>query len=170
MSVEPEVTVFPKGLKGEFPEGPPTAVLKHRGCELVLRFAPGDFAGEGNLQELRLLPGTEDLRPRVLRQFAPDAEQYLAFAQAAMRIFGPEGTPEEREQNFRDRADVLRRIAGPRRELSNGFYKVIASSYAALVAEGEPHPVKALGEKHHVTISAASRWLKEARRRGLLDG
>jgi len=34
------------------------------------------------------------------------------------------------------------------------------------VSEGEAHPVKALGEIHHVTISAASRWVKEARRRG----
>jgi len=166
---EPEVNVWPKGLKDEFPDGPPTAVLKHRGCELVLRFAPGDFAGEGDIQELRLLPGTADLRPRVLREFAPDAEQYLAFARAAMRIFGPEGTPEERDENFRAAADVLRHIAGPRRGLSDEFYKVIATSYASLVAAGEPHPVKALHKKHHVTMSAASRWLKEARRRGLIE-
>ena len=106
----------------------------------------------------------------VPNQFAPEAEQYLAFARSAMRIFGPEGTPEEREENFRAAADVLRHIAGPGRGLSDGFYRVIASSYKALVAEGEPHPGKALGEKHHVTISAASRWLTEARRRGPLDG
>jgi hypothetical protein len=170
MSDEPGVTVFPKGLEGEFPEGPPTAVLKHRGCELVLRFAPGDFRGEGDLQELRLLPATEALRPRLLRQFAPEAEDYLAFARAAMRIFGPEGTPEARTEKLREAADVLRARGGPGRGLSDEFYKVIATSYTALLAEGEPHPVKALGEKHHVTISAASRWLTEARRRGLIDG
>jgi hypothetical protein len=51
------------------------------------------------------------------------------------------------------------------------FYWVIAANYRALVAGGEPHPVKALAAQHHVTISAASRWLKEARRRGLVgDG
>jgi hypothetical protein len=170
MSDEPRANAYPKGLRDEFPDGPPTAVVKHRGCEIVLRFAPGDFFGEGDLQELRLLPGTEDLRPRVLRQFAPEAEQYLAFARAAMRIFGPEGTPEGRFENYRAGADVLRGIAGPGRGLSDEFYKVVATSYTALVAGGEPHPVKALGEKHHVTISAASRWIKEARRRGLLDG
>jgi hypothetical protein len=40
--------------------------------------------------------------------------------------------------------------------------------YEALVADGEKHPVKTLAEKHNVTISAASHWLREARRRGLL--
>ena len=170
MSEEPEARAFPKGLGGEFPDGPPTAVVKHRGFELVLRFAPGDFVGEGDLQELRLLPGKEDLRPRVLRQFAPQAELYLAYARAAMQIFGPEGMPETRWENFRGAGEALRRIAGPGRGLQDEFYRTIAKNYEALVAEDEKHPVKALSEIHHVTISAASRWVKEARRRDLLPG
>lgn len=169
MSNEPQARAYPKGLEGEFPEGPPTVVVKHRGCELVLRFAPGDFFGEGELQELSVLPGTEDLRPRVLRQFAPDAETYLAYARAAMRILGPEGTAESRWENYRGATEALRHVAGPGRGLPPEHYRMIAMNYQALVDEGEKHPVKALSEIHHVTISAASRWLTEARRRGLLE-
>jgi hypothetical protein len=165
---EPQVKVWPRGLKDEFPDGPPTAVVTHRGCQLVLRFAPEDFRGEGQLQELRLLPGSKQLGPRHLRQFAPQAELYLAYARSAMRIFGPEGTVESRRENFRGAADALRQIGGPGRGLSDQFYRTIAKNYAALVAEGEPHPIKALKEIHHVTISAASRWVKEARRRGYI--
>jgi hypothetical protein len=52
--------------------------------------------------------------------------------------------------------------------LTDEFYKHIAASYDALVSGGEAYPIKALGEKHHVTIGAASRWVTEARRRGLI--
>ena len=168
MSDEPKARVFPLGLEEEHPDGPPTAVVTHRGCRFVLRFARGDFRGEGVLQELCVLPDSEQLEPRVLRRFAPYAERYTQFARAAMRILGPEGTVDERREQLRGAADALREIAGPGRGHSDEFYKTIAKQYEALVAEGEPHPVKALGETNSVTISAASRWVTEARRRGLL--
>jgi hypothetical protein len=166
---EPNATAYPLGLEDEFPSGPPTVVVTHRGCQLVLRFAPGDVAGEGQIQELRLLPGTETLTPRVLRGFAPQAELYLAVARSAMRVFGPEGTPETRRDDFRGAVQALREISGPGRGHPDEHYRVIARHYQALVAGGEPHPVKALGESHHVTISAASRWITEARRRGYIS-
>jgi len=168
MSDEPQAKAFPKGLEDEFPNGPPTVVVTHRGLEFVLQFAPGDFSGEGDLRELRLRPGTEELRPRALRGFAPEAEVYLAYARAAMRILGPEGTPESRMENFRRAAAALRQIAGPGRRLTDGFYRTIAANYDALVNEGEPHPIKALSEIHNVTIGAASRWVSEAKRRKLI--
>jgi len=169
MADEPDgVWTRPHGLEDEFPNGPPTAVIKHRGCRLVLRFAPGDFAAEGEVQELRLLPDTKTLEPRVLRQFAPQAELYLAFARAAMRKWWPEESPDTRRKNLAAAADALRQIAGPGRGLTDEFYRTIATSYEALIAEGEAHPVKTLSENNHVTISAASRWVKEARRRGYL--
>ena len=164
MSDEPQVSVFGRGLEDEFPNGPPTAVLSYRGCRLILRFAPGDLRGEGPVQELRLLPDTETLEPRVLRRFAPQAEMYLQYARAAMRILGPQDTAAQRWEGFRDAAQALRELAGPGRGLSDEFYRTIAREYEALVAEGEPHPVKTISEKHHVTISAASRWVKGARR------
>jgi hypothetical protein len=158
-------------LENDFPDGPPTAVIKHVGCRLVLRFAAGDFKAEGPLQELRVLPeDAEAIEPRALRRFAPQAEKYLAYARAAMRIFGPEGTPESRWEDFRGAGQALREIAGPGRGLSDEFYVTIATNYNALIEGGEPFPVKALSEIHHVTISAASRWVKGARERGLIRG
>jgi hypothetical protein len=168
MNAEPDVRVYPQGLESEFPNGPPTTVITDRGCRLVLRFGKGDRTGEGDLQELRLLPGDETLKPRVLRRFAPQAELYLAYSRAALRVMGPEGTPRSRREKLRSAADALREIAGPGRSLPPWFYEQIAEEYRALVAEGEPHPIKTLGENHHVTISAASHWVKEARRRGHL--
>ena len=170
MPEEPDVLVHPRGLREEFPEGSPTAVITHRGCRLILRFAEGDFHGEGDVQEIRLLPDTATLQPRVLRQFAPEAETYLAYARAAMRIFNPDVPFETRQENLAGAVEALRQIAGPGRGLNNEFYRTIATSYQALVDGGEPHPIKALGEKNHVTISAASRWVKEARRRGFIKG
>jgi hypothetical protein len=166
---EPEAKAYPNGLEDEFPNGPPTVVVAHLGFELVLRFAPGDFTGEGELRELRLLPQTEELRLGALLQFVPHAKEYLGHARAAMRILGPEGTPEERWENFRSSAQALREIAGPGRGLSDRFYREIAENYIALEGQGERHPVKAISKIHHVTISAASRWIKEARRRGYIE-
>jgi hypothetical protein len=165
---EPKAKAWPKGVEGEFPNGPPTVVVTHRGCRLELRFAPGDFMGEGLVEEIRLLPDVKQLEPRVLRQFAPQAELYLAFARSAMRLLGPVGTPESRYDTWRSTAEALREISGPGRGLTDEFYVRIAENYRALIDGGEPYPIKALSEIHHVTISAASRWVKEARRRGLL--
>lgn len=169
---EPQVTVFPWGIEGApgRPPGQPTAVVTHRGYRLELRFADGDNFGEGNVQEIRVLPDGEELTPRVLRRLAPDSDTYLAFARSAMRIFGDpaEMTPQERWERFRASTDALRALGGPGRGYPPEFYARISTTYRAIVDGGEPHPVKALAEKHHVTISAASRWIKETRRRGLL--
>ena len=121
------------------------------------RFAPDDFFGEGPLQELRLLPDAEELKPRILRRFAPQAELYLAYARAGMRM-----------EDVQAAAAALREAGGPGRGHGGEFYRKIATNYRALTAEGEPHPVKALAEIHHVSISAASRWITEARRRGYI--
>lgn len=165
---EPQAKVHPKGLEGEFPHGPPTVVLTHQGFELVLRFAPGDFAGEGDVQEIRLLPAEDPLKATVLKRLMPNAELYFAFARSTMRILGPEGTPASRIEDWRGAAAPLRDLAGPGRGHQPEFYRTIARHYEALVTEGQPHPIKAIAEKHFVTISAASRWVTEARRRGYL--
>jgi hypothetical protein len=143
-------------------------VITHQGFELVLRFAPGDFYGKGQPQELWLRPGTQELKLGVLLRFAPGAKEYLQYARAAMRILGPEGTPGGRTENYRASADALRELAGPGRGLPPGFYRQIADLYMALVEDGEPHPIKKLSEINHVTISAASRWVSEAKRRKLI--
>ena len=70
--------------------------------------------------------------------------------------------------DLRAAAETLRHIGRPGRGLSDDFFRLVAAHYTALVAEGEKYPVKALGEAHHGTISTASRWVTEARRRGYL--
>ena len=85
-----------------------------------------------------------------------------------MRWFDPDDDPATKRARLRDSAEALRALSGPGRGLTDEFYKRIGETYNALVAEGEPHPVKALSEIHHGTISAGSRWIKEARRRGFI--
>lgn len=157
-----KVDVYPHGREAdavEWPQGRPEVEIKDRGCKLVLIFE--DMSGEGNVVELRLLPDTKALEPRVLRQFAPQAELYLASARAAMGF---------KRDDLSGAIEALREVGRPGRGLTGKFYRVIAERYEALVTEGEPHPVKALGEIHHVAISTASRWITEARRRGLVQG
>jgi hypothetical protein len=168
MPEEPSVQVFPGGPGDEFPDGPPTAVVHHHGIKLELRFAPGDFPGNGDVQEIRLLPDVNTLTPSVLRRIAPDAETYLAFARAALRWFDPADDPKTKQARLRDAAQTLRTLGGPGRRHPDEFYRRIGESYNGLVADGEPHPVKAVARLHVGTISAASRWIKEARSRGYI--
>jgi transposase len=65
---------------------------------------------------------------------------------------------------------ALREMGATKRGLGDYVYRVVAESYKAIVLEGEQHPVKALAEMHIVDISTASRWISEAKRRGLIDG
>jgi hypothetical protein len=128
--------------------------MKTYGCELLLFF--DDLGRDGPLRELRLLPDSAELEPRVLSQFAPKGPLYLQYARATMT---------DDDDNWRGSLEALREVGTTSRGLGDEFYRRIARQYAAIVAEGEPHPIKALGKMNHVVISTASRWVKEARRR-----
>jgi hypothetical protein len=183
MQDEPQAKVFPRGLANEdvyenFPDGPPTVVLTHRGCHFVFRFAKDDLAGESGVRKLEVVSAEGDtLDPKALRRFAPQVELYLAYVRAGMRMHGggpldeadPETDLRRRHEDIREAAKALRDVGGPGRGLSDEFYRLISRHYAELVGAGEPHPVKALGQAHHVTTSAASRWLTAARAKGLLE-
>jgi hypothetical protein len=148
---------------------PPTereVVIQHRGLELVLLFS--SFP-DGDLIEMLVAAGSAGapLAGRELRQVAPDADLYIAYARAAMNWMNPD-VP-SRKEDFRRAAEALRPLGGPGRRLPPKFYRNIAQQHDAMVAAGEPHPVKAISEAHHVTISAASRWLSKARQLGFLD-
>ena len=172
---EPDVKVIRGGVgtaqdRKRFPT--PTAVITHRGCKLVIRFeGEDDTEGEGPLHSVEILPGDEALEPPAVRQFVPQFPRYLAYAQAAMRILGDRhGIPDEaRWERFTRAAEPLRSLGGAGRALPPEFFRHIADEYRELVGDGEPHPVKAIGDRHVVTISAASRWVTEARRRGFLE-
>jgi hypothetical protein len=134
-----------------------SVTMKEHGCDLTVFF--DELGGEGPVRELRLAPDTDELEPKVLRRFFPRAPLYVQYARLATKFDVDEAVALARE---------LREFGGPRRGLSADFYKVIAHTYNALVDEGEPHPVKALAGIHHVTVSGASRWIKEAKRRDLI--
>jgi hypothetical protein len=170
---EPDVTVRWVGSDGEnwdpamaSPEHGREVVIRHRGLELVLLFVPFP---DGDLVEMRITAGTpgDPLAGRELRQVAPDADLYVAYARAAMNWLNP--SVPSRKEDFGRAADALRPLGGPGRRLPRRFYGNIAEQYRAMVAAGESHPVKAISEAHYVTISAASRWLSKARDLGLLD-
>ncbi len=162
---EPEVKVF----RGQDDGGRPRAEIRHKGAKLVIRWPADDTAAEQLPVSFEIYPDVEPLEPRVLRRFAPQAELYVALAQSSMRLLGGEyGTTKERWQAMVDATEPLRQVGRAGRGLSPAFFKTISEQYELLAKEGERHPVKALGEMHGATISAASRWVKEARRLGLL--
>jgi hypothetical protein len=55
-----------------------------------------------------------------------------------------------------------------RRGLPGHFFRVVAGEYMRRVADGETAPVTSIAATYGVNKSTASRWVKEARRRGLV--
>lgn len=179
MRDKPRVKVYGHGLPDETTlggppgEAPTTAVVSHNGVKVVFRFARGDVFGEGDVQEIWIRPDTEPLEPRVLGRVGRLSALYLAHVRATMRLLAPPDEKgrfnvEERWARMRASGKALREAGRTRRGLSDPFYRLIAEQYQRLVADGEPYPVKTLAEIHDVTISAASRWITEARRRGYI--
>jgi hypothetical protein len=157
LALDAETTVYGPGA---FQDGDERVAVKFptQGLELVLFF--DDLAAEGPALEIRVVPRAEPLEPKVLRRVMPEAPLYADYARAQIQM------------NLRDAitaAAALRKLGRTRRGLGDDFYRLVAQNYAALVKEGVKHPVTALGDMHHVTTAAASRWIKEARRRGYID-
>jgi hypothetical protein len=133
-----------------------SVTIRDHGCLLQLFFAGNDLSGEAALNEVRILPGVDAFEPWL---FAPRLPIYLSYARAAMAGHGG---------RIDAALHALRAAGKPRRGHSDEFYRQVASIYKALIAEGEPHPVKALAKMEPVDISTASRWVTEAKRRGLI--
>jgi hypothetical protein len=157
----PDARVYTFGLDPRDAGNPDvgaTVVVKERGCELHLLF--DGRAGDAPLLELRVVSDTGwALEPSKARRLVPQLDLYLALARAGMSWeFG----------DARAAADALRLIGRPGRGLTDDFFRLIAATYDAMVAEGERYPVKAIAEAYHGSQSAASRWVTETRRRGYL--
>jgi len=157
----PPLTVFPHGRDDSL-DGLPQVLIRDRGCELLLTFE--DTAGNGAPLEIRLAPGEEKLEARVLRRFVPAGDLYVNAARTALHWWGRP----EAQRELLGQVEALRELGAPGRALNPGFYVAVAAEYRALVAEGEPHPIKTMAASHHRTVSAVSRWVTEARRRGLI--
>src|SRR5689334_6610903 len=132
MDVEPATPVEPAATahRGQDDGGRPRVEIRHKGARLVIRWPKDDTAGEQLPLSFEIYPDVDLLEPGVLRQFAPQAELYVAYAQKMLRIFGGSeddyGTNVDRWQEAVAAADLLREQGKTRRGLSRGFYKGIA--------------------------------------------
>jgi hypothetical protein len=142
-------------------DDPRTSVtMRDRGLEIVLFFEGGDLSGDAPLLEVRILPDSG--RAFEPWRLAPRLPLYLSYARAAMA---------GRANDARAALRALRAMGVGRRGLPDDFFAAVAEQYNALVADGELYPITALAEMQPVAVSTASRWVKEARRRGLVkDG
>jgi hypothetical protein len=133
--------------------------IEEEGGTLVL-FFPRDtgWSGESKLLEVQLLPRKRE--PFEPWKLMPRLPLLMQYARASLAHRG-----DDIDATLR----ALRAVGAPRRGHSPDFYLAVAKSYEALRAEGELHPVKALAKSQPVDISTASRWIKEARRRGLIS-
>ncbi len=157
------------------PEEPVRVHMQEEGSEVVLYFA--DLSGEGDVLRLEINPRrTNDslgawpdepierlsdcIDPAVVRRVGRNYATYVEYARSVIRW--------DREKT-REALGALGQTGKTRRGLSTTFLSGVAAEYRALVANAESAPIKTLSEMHHVTISAASRWVKMARERGLLE-
>ena len=146
---------------GPDPDPRTSVTMQDDGATVTLFFDPGTaWTSEALLLEVRLTP------PESGEPFEPSRAMvrlplHIRYARASLR---------------HDRADkvaalrALRDVDVTRRGLSNDLLRAVALTYDSLIAEGEPHPVKALAAMHGVNKSTASRWVSAARSRGFLDG
>jgi hypothetical protein len=125
-----------------------------RGCTLQVFFESIAEAADGPVLEVRLLPGTAPVDSWI----DPKA---IAYARALASL------------NMDDAVkmlNALRQVGASRRGLGGDFYRTIAAQYRSLEANGERFPITALADAQNprVTVSTASRWIKECRTRKLL--
>jgi hypothetical protein len=125
------------------------------GFEVGDRFEVAPGAAEHPLEE-----PPRPLDMRALQRVTENYSTYLELARRAL-VLDQDGM-----------AGAVELLRGPGKKparLTDDFYRLIATDYKARRDSGEAHLVKALAEAHHVTVSAASRWIKEARRRGYIE-
>lgn len=133
--------------------------LKDAGVEVLLFFPESDFSGDTDVLEVRVLPHVKAVTPQALQHVGRRYSMYAQYAGATIKFDGAD---------VRGTLATLRQAGKTSRGLSQDHYVLVAHQYNALVAEGHPYPVKALGEVLYTDISNASRWVKEAKRRGLI--
>ena len=125
------------------------------GFELGRAFlVPAEIPARTKVAEETLLP----LDPAAVQRVAVNYAAYLAFARSAL-IFDQEGMAETQ--------GLLGR-SGKSARLTDDHYRLIAADYETRRAAGQKHIVTAIAAARYVDISTASRWVKEARRRGYL--
>lgn len=136
-----------------------SVTLQEGGAALTLFFDPATaWTGTAPLLEVRLEPPSSG-QPFEPWHLLPRLPLYLQYARAKLAFERDDAAAALR---------ALRQVSSTRRGLSDDFLRLVAGLYEALVAEGEPYPVKALAESQPVDKSTASRWVSAARDRGFL--
>ena len=101
--------------------------------------------------------------PAQLTHLAKSLPVYVAYVRAEQDF--------EASRSQTDRLlEALNETGTTRRGKPGRFYRIIGEDYAARVREGDAAPVTSLAAAHGVVKSTASRWVKEARRRGYIEG
>jgi hypothetical protein len=136
-----------------------SVAMQEQGVTLTLFFEAGTaWTGTAPLLEVRLEPPAST-GPYEPVRLMPRLPFYLQYARATLA---------HNHDDVAAALRALRQLSSTRRGLSDDFVRLVAQDYTARVAEGEPHPVKALAEAQGVDKSTASRWITEARRRGFI--
>jgi hypothetical protein len=143
-----------------------SVTVQSQGAAVMLFFNPGEglFTGEAELLEIRLTP-PESGRFEPWR-LMPRLPVYRQHARAELAVL------DDDRNNHPDAITAIRagrQVMSTKRGLTDRFLWLVAHAYSALVAEGEPHPIKMLAEMTPVDISTASRWVSAARDRGFLE-
>jgi hypothetical protein len=102
----------------------------------------------------------DELDPAAFARLARNLPAYVKYALAEIAW----------DQGDADAAvEAVRRAGTSPRGFPDSFYREVATEYRRLVAAGDPHPVKSLTMRWPADKSRASRWKKEAERRGYLE-
>jgi hypothetical protein len=152
--LDSETTVF-------LGDGPPRVHMRERGWDVIMVFGePVERLGDGDLVEVRLVPDSSAPDRANLSELMPRGALYEKYARATMQHkFG----------ESRALLEAILETRKPRSALPDEFYRAIATTHSALLTTGERHPIKAIATMHAKTISAASRWVTEAKRRGYIE-
>jgi hypothetical protein len=172
------------GWRLRFANGGWIGLERHDGSEgMLIRVAPDD-TGRFRVRELLLRDTGEPVtaeRLRAVRLGAIESVANLPDESSAIRerlelpVVNPPGSTSffDPHQEMRLRAQpkpqpARRKLAPPRgRGYPDDFYVRVAETYREALRQ-QDRPVKAIAESADVPRSTAGRWVKEARRRGLL--
>ena len=102
------------------------------------------------------------LDPTQLMHVTKNLPMYVAYARAEIAL---DADPSQTGLLV----EALNEAGTTRRGKPGRFFRVIGEEYAARVGEGDSAPVTSIAAAHGVVLSTASRWVKEARRRGYID-
>lgn len=132
-------------------------VVIYESCAVLTLIFGKEGGHEAKLSEIRLEPpGIGQFEPWHLTSRIP-----FLIQRARAELAANQGDPFSAIR-------ALRQVTWTKRGFPDSFLRLVASAYGVLVADGEPHPVKALAKSQPVDVSTASRWLKAARARGFL--